>query len=111
MDIYLNPDTGQQNINCDLKLSGFNHMVIRTRSPMRYFRFALNLKSIGPDLIVQKETDSEELAGVLQDAMSKLKEKLDNPTRLMRNIIANGSNLDSRRSSVRTHSNDRAVNE
>ena len=30
MDIYLNPDNGQQNINCDLKLSGFNHMVIRT---------------------------------------------------------------------------------
>ena len=81
MDIYLNPDTGQQNINCDLKLSDFNHMVIRTRSPMRYFRFALNLKSTGPDLIVQKETNSEELAGVLQNAISKLKEKANNLTR------------------------------
>ena len=81
MDIYLNPDTGQQNINCDLKLSGFNHMVIRTRKPWRYYRVQLNLKAMGPDLIMQQETKPEELEKLFEEALSELRNKKDNPTK------------------------------
>ena len=75
MDIYLNPDTGQQNINCNLKLSAFNHMVIRTRDPRKYYRVQLNLKATGPDLIIQEETDPEELSKRFQEALSELNGK------------------------------------
>ena len=75
MDIYLNPDTGQQNINCDLKLSGFNHMVIRTREPWEYYRVQLNLKATGPDLIIQEGTNSEEVSKRFQEALSDLNDK------------------------------------
>ena len=36
INIYLNPDTGQANINCDPNLSGFNEMVIRTEHNAYY---------------------------------------------------------------------------
>lgn len=75
MDIYLNPDTGQQNINCDLALSGFNQMVIRTREPWKYYRVQLNLKDTGPDLIIQEGTDPEELSELFQEALSALNGK------------------------------------
>ncbi|MCD4672042.1 MAG: hypothetical protein K8R77_05195 [Anaerolineaceae bacterium] len=75
MDIYLNPDTGQQNINCDLKLSEFNHMVIRTREPWKYYRVQLNLKATGPDLILQEGTNPEELSERFQEALSALNDK------------------------------------
>ena len=75
MDIYLNPDTGQQNISCDLKLSGFNHMVIRTREPWKYYRVQLNLKATGPDLIIQEGTDPEELSELFQEALSALNDQ------------------------------------
>jgi len=75
MDIYLNPDTGQQNINCDLTLSEFNYMVIRTREPWKYYRVQLNLKATGPDLIIQEGTDPEELSELFQEALSALNDK------------------------------------
>ena len=75
MDIYLNPDTGQQNINCDLKLTGFNHIVIRTREPWKYYRVQLNLKATGPDLIIQEGTNPEELSKRFQEALSDLNDK------------------------------------
>jgi hypothetical protein len=75
MDIYLNPDTGQHNINCDPKLSGFNHMVIRTREPWKYYRVQLNLKATGPDLIMQQGTKADELRKRFQEALSELNEK------------------------------------
>ncbi len=75
MDIYLNPDTGQQNINCDLELSGFNHMVIRAREPWKYYRVQLNLKDTGPDLIIQEGTNPDELSELFQEALSALNDK------------------------------------
>ena len=81
MDIYLNPDTGQQNINCDLTLSGFNNMVIRTRKPSKYYRVQLNLKGAGPDLIMQQDTKSEELERLFQEALANIRQKKDNPTK------------------------------
>ena len=75
MDIYLNPDTGQQNINCDPKLSEFNHMVIRTREPWKYYAVQLNLKATGPDLIMQQGTEPDELRKRFQEALSELNDK------------------------------------
>lgn len=72
MDIYLNPDTGQQNINCDLKLSGFNSMVVRTREPRKYYRFALNLRDTGPNLTIPEGTNLNDLRTVIQNALSEL---------------------------------------
>jgi hypothetical protein len=72
MDVYLVPDTGQQNINCDLKLSGFNSMVIRTRKPWKYYRLALNLRDTGPDLTIPEWTKLDDLRTVIQNALSEL---------------------------------------
>ena len=72
MDIFLNPDTGQQNINCDIKLSGFNHMVIRTQYPLKYYHIKLNLLATGPDLVIPKGTNLEDLRKCLRDALSEL---------------------------------------
>ena len=70
VDIFLDPDTGPQNINCDLKLSDFNHMVIRTQS-LKYFRISLDQNSI----VIQNSTNIKELGKILQEVMSKLQEK------------------------------------
>jgi len=72
IDIYLNPDTGQQNINCDPKLSGFNNMVVRTREPWIYYRLSLNMKDTGPDLEITKDTDQDNLRRIFQSVLSEL---------------------------------------
>jgi hypothetical protein len=79
MDIYLWPDIG--NINCDLKKSGFNHMVLRTRKPWKYYRVQLNLEATGPDLIMQFGTKPAELKERFQEALSEIEQKKGNPTR------------------------------
>lgn len=40
-DVFLNPDTGQENINCQIGRSDFNYMVIRRNEPIGYFRISL----------------------------------------------------------------------
>ena len=52
IDIYLNPDTGQQNINCDPRLSGFNEMVIRTKDS-DYYNLTLRGER-NPSLVIRK---------------------------------------------------------
>ena len=81
MDIYLNPDVGQQNINCDLKKSGFSYMVLRTRKPWKYYRVELNLLATGPGLIMRQGTKSEELRKRFQEALSEIEQKKGNPTK------------------------------
>ena len=72
MDIYLDPDTGQQNINCDPERSDFNTMVLRTRKPQRYYEVKRNGTGTGPDLIVAQGTDPTALRKQFQEALAEI---------------------------------------
>jgi hypothetical protein len=56
MDLYLNPDVGQLNINCDPKLSDFHHVVVYDRTANTYYGIKLRFptKPKKRKLIVEK---------------------------------------------------------
>jgi hypothetical protein len=69
--LFLNPDTGQKNVNCDPKKSDFNHMVLRTDDPRRYHH--VELKDGREDaLIFRYGTDPETLHGTDPETVRKL---------------------------------------
>lgn len=63
MDIYLNPDTGQQNINCDLKLSDFNGMIVRTRD---FTYYSVNMAVKTKLSLLLRQYHSDEPAKILE---------------------------------------------
>ena len=66
LDAFLNPDTGQANINCETNKSDFNEMVLRTKdTPFRYVSIRLKMTSSG-------ERTVELLHGAKEDDATKM---------------------------------------
>ena len=63
-DCYLNPETGQRNINCDPELSDFNMMVIQDFSVSSKYFYIL--------LVRNGDTDRDDIMGVV-DGMKERK--------------------------------------
>ena len=81
-DIYLNPDTGQQNINCDPKLSDFNEMVIRTKDS-DYYNLTLGSER-NPGLVIRQfyrhvpsDTITKEVEKFFKNALKEIESKKD----------------------------------
>jgi len=81
-DIYLNPDIGQQNINCDSKLSDFNEMVIRTKDS-DYYNLTLGGEQ-NPGLVIRQyyrhvspDTITKEVEKFFKNALKEIESKKD----------------------------------
>jgi hypothetical protein len=79
VDIYLHPDTGQQNINCDPKLSGFNHVVIRTQK-MTYYRIALDQARSTLDCPIPEDGNKNDLHKCIKSVLADLDKNAEKPT-------------------------------
>ena len=78
VNLYLNPDTGPQNINCDPKLSGFNQLVIRT-DRMEYYSIKLDPKRSVLDYSVRDREKLDGLRELIPAILSDLDKKDKQP--------------------------------
>jgi hypothetical protein len=71
IDIYLNPENGQENMNCEASLSKFDHMVLRRRKQFEvYHRLKLNTEQNGPELVMQYDTKPEEVQKCFEEILA-----------------------------------------
>ncbi|MBU1218894.1 hypothetical protein KKF34_06745 [Myxococcota bacterium] len=56
--IFLNPDTGQKNINCEIGRSDFNYMVVKRKEPIGYFRISIENSVLSFDKSEKKLLES-----------------------------------------------------
>jgi len=74
MHVYLNPDTGQRNINCNLALSDFNYIVFRTEEhPPEHYEVGLSFKAKHAVLVFSNRPDREGLRKCFEDALAELR--------------------------------------
>lgn len=77
VDCFLDPDTGQQNINCDPKLSDFNHLVVRTEH-MDYYRVQPDAAKEGGLLVEGDRKDAtpadirKDVEGFFRDILAEI---------------------------------------
>jgi hypothetical protein len=61
-DVFLNPDTGQANINCDKQKSDFNHMVFQTKKLAYYHVRVDATKPLEPRVELLHGAEEKEVA-------------------------------------------------
>ncbi len=70
-DVFLNPDTGQENINCDKQKSDFNYMVLRTKT-MAYYHLHLDgSKPLEPRVELLHAAEEEEVTPLFSAALAE----------------------------------------
>jgi hypothetical protein len=70
-DVFLNPDTGQANINCDKQKSDFNHMVFRTKT-LAYYDPRLDAsKPLEPRVELLHGANEEEVTRLFSVALAE----------------------------------------
>jgi hypothetical protein len=74
VNLYLNPDTGQRNINCDPKLSGFDEIVIRT-DKMQYYLIKLDPKRPNLTYGVRTDENLDDLRKLMPVVLSDIEQK------------------------------------
>jgi hypothetical protein len=79
VDIFLNPATGQENISCDPKLSGFNEVVIRTQK-MAYYRITLDQARSTLNCPIPDDGKKDDLRKYIQSILADLEQSTETPT-------------------------------
>lgn len=77
-NLYLNPDVGQRNINCDPKKSGFDELVIRTET-MDYYHIKLDAKRSALSYSVRTDENLDDLRTLLPAILADLERKEKQP--------------------------------
>ena len=68
-DVFLNPDTGQANINCDTNKSDFNYIVLQSRKPWAWLYLRLNRTDASKPIVELIRGTSEETSSALVHAV------------------------------------------
>lgn len=82
-DVYLNPETGQANINCDPEISDFNEMVIHDQNsdPQYYHLLIVRQGDLANKQIIRATQEVQEgrvyLLNFYDDKMDLMRDKLD----------------------------------